>query len=108
MVIYVDIDETICEYGDVREYTLAYPIPERIDYINSLYDEGNIIVYWTARGCTSKIDHTDLTRSQLEKWGAKYHELKMNSKPYYDLLICDKATNSDKFFSDAFSKKEKQ
>jgi hypothetical protein len=98
-IIYVDIDETICFYKkDKREYPLAIPIPERINAINTLYDNGNIIVYWTARGATTKIDWSDLTENQLNSWGAKYHELKMNHKPNYDLLVCDKAINSEVFF----------
>jgi len=104
MVIYVDIDETICEYDGERIYHLANPIPERIKKINDLYEEGNTIVYWTARGATTKIDWSNLTRQQLERWNAKYHELRMNHKPNYDLLICDKAINSETFFS---SKKDK-
>jgi len=38
----------------------------------------------------SKVDYTDLTKKQLEDWGCRYHELRMNEKPSYDLLICDK------------------
>jgi len=100
MVIYVDIDETICLYPVKRDYPLAVPIVERIEQINKLHDEGNTIVYWTARGCTTGIDWTDVTTKQLKDWGAKYHELKMNHKPHYDLLICDKAINSDTFFKE--------
>jgi uncharacterized HAD superfamily protein len=100
MIIYVDIDETICGYSDKREYPLAQPNKERIQTINSLYEEGNKIVYWTARGCTTGIDWTEITEKQLKQWGAKYHELKMNHKPHYDLLICDKAINSDLFFKE--------
>jgi hypothetical protein len=99
MVVFVDIDETICEYIGKREYELASPIKDRIEHVNKLYDEGNTIVYWTARGASTKIDWTDLTLFQLNSWGAKYHELKMNSKPEYDLLICDKAINSDAYFT---------
>ena len=102
MVIYVDIDETICAYPNVeREYPNASPIYENINKINKLYQEGNTIIYWTARGSTTNIDWRELTEEQLEKWGVKYHELKMG-KPYYDLFICDKAINSDKYFK--FSK----
>ena len=36
MKIFVDIDETICKYEDVREYPLAIPIQENIDKINKL------------------------------------------------------------------------
>jgi len=100
MVVYVDIDETICRYAGERVYHLAIPILERIEKINFLYDEGNTIVYWTARGATTKIDWTELTKKQLSEWGAKYTDLKMNHKPHYDLLICDKAINSTVFFSD--------
>lgn len=90
MVIYVDIDETICLYRNLRDYPCAEPIPEHIEKINSLYEEGNTIVYWTARGALSGKDWSELTQQQLEEWGCKYHELVMNEKPHYDMLICDK------------------
>ena len=98
MIIYVDIDETICNYKDERKYDLAVPILKRIEKINKLYDAGNTIVYWTARGATTGINWTNLTKKQLNKWNAKYHELIMNNKPNYDLLICDKAVNSEEYF----------
>ena len=99
MIIYVDIDETICYYGDKREYDLASPIKENIQKINTLYDEGNTIVYWTARGSQTGIDWTNLTTHQLKKWRAKYHNLILK-KPHYDLFICDKAINSNVFFNE--------
>jgi|TARA_R110002020_G_scaffold229529_3_gene440285 hypothetical protein len=89
MLLYVDIDGTICSITNGK-YNEAMPIKENINKINKLYDEGNTIVYWTARGAVSGIDWTELTAAQLERWGAKHHDLKMNSKPHYDLLICDK------------------
>jgi hypothetical protein len=88
-VIYVDIDETICETPHPRNYFNAQPIKENIDKINKLYDEGNTIVYWTARGSRTKINWYDLTKKQLDEWGVKYHELFVD-KPYYDLFIDDK------------------
>lgn len=88
-IIYVDIDGTICTL--VKDYTLAEPLPEHITKINKLYDEGNTIIYYTARGQVSKKDWSDLTKKQLIEWGCKFHELKMNHKPHYDLLICDKS-----------------
>ena len=90
MKIYVDIDETICFYDGERIYPEAIPHFENIAKINKLYDEGNVIIYWTARGAITKIDWTEVTTKQLKLWGCKYHELKMNHKPDYDLLICDK------------------
>tara|TARA_R100001594_G_scaffold41884_1_gene73790 strand:+ start:1144 stop:1455 length:312 start_codon:yes stop_codon:yes gene_type:complete len=95
-VIYVDIDETIChressiDFGVTHDYTKAKPIKENIDKINKLYDEGNTIVYWTARGSRKQIDWTELTTKQLNEWGAKYHELRVD-KPFYDLFIEDKS-----------------
>tara|TARA_R110002073_G_scaffold202932_5_gene362512 strand:+ start:1837 stop:2127 length:291 start_codon:yes stop_codon:yes gene_type:complete len=89
MLIRVDIDGTICNITN-GEYKLAEPNRENINKINKLYDEGNEIVYWTARGANSGKDWTELTTLQLQQWGAKHHELIMNTKPHYDLLICDK------------------
>lgn len=89
MIIYVDIDGTICD--TVGGYANAKPIPENIAKINKLFDEGNIIVYWTARGKVTGINWTELTAQQLTAWGCKYHDVVMNSKPAYDLLIDDKS-----------------
>ena len=58
--------------------------------INKLYDEGNTITYYTARGTVTRIDWYSLTETQLKKWGAKYHKLSVGEKPNYDILICDK------------------
>ena len=102
MIIYVDIDETICDHpptpeGETRDYNKAIPIQGNIDKINSLYNNGDTIIYWTARGATTGIDWGDLTRSQVKSWGALHHDVRMG-KPYYDLFICDKAVNSIDFF----------
>jgi len=98
MIYYVDIDETICQYPAARSYEKAQPIVENIGKINALYDEGNTVVYWTARGATTGIDWTETTKRQLSEWGAKYTELKLG-KPHYDVFICDKAINSNEFFA---------
>jgi len=97
MIIRVDIDETICEYGEEREYPLAKPIQDRIDKINKLYEEGHTIVYWTARGSVTKKDWAELTVTQLNTWGAKYHKVELG-KPHYDLYIDDKSINSELYF----------
>ena len=91
--IYVDIDETICFYDGVDRlgYKNAIPNTDNIEKINKLYDEGNTITYYTGRGTTSKVDYYDLTKSQLDSWGCKYHGLSVGEKPDYDLLICDKS-----------------
>ena len=95
MIIYVDIDDTICYYKDGNQgnYTLALPWPDKIETINQLYAQGHHITYWTARGTITGIDWFPLTKQQLHKWGCKYHALKMN-KPGFDLFIDDKAITS--------------
>jgi hypothetical protein len=95
MNIYVDIDNTITLTE--KDYDKAIPIKERIEKINNLYDQGNHITYWTARGTVTKIDWFDLTKKQLSKWGAKHHQLLMG-KPAFDLFIDDKAFNSENYF----------
>ena len=92
MRIFVDIDETICFYDGVDRlgYKNAIPNQDNISKINKLYDEGNEITYWTARGSYIGIDYFEITKSQIEKWGCKYHYLNVGEKPNYDLLICDK------------------
>ena len=97
MIIYVDIDETICTSPESRDYSKAQPIKERILKINKLYKEGNTIVYWTARGTGSGIDWREVTELQFEEWGVKYHKLKFG-KPIYDLFIDDKNINSEGYF----------
>ena len=92
MIIYVDIDDTICTTLGTN-YQTAVPIKEAIDKVNLLYEAGNTIVYWTARGTVTGIDWRGLTEKQLLSWGAKYTELKMG-KPAYDVFIDDKNINS--------------
>jgi len=100
--IYVDIDDTICYYditekNDDKNYSLAIPYNDRIEKINKLYEEGNIIVYWTARGTVTQKKWFHTTYQQLILWKCKFHELKMG-KPAYDLFIDDKNVNSETFF----------
>ena len=95
MIIYVDIDETICDTPESRNYELSSPINDRIEKINALYDKGHTIVYWTARGSVSGKDYSEHTKAQLESWGCKYHDLvtgtSPNPKPHFDLIVDDKA-----------------
>tara|TARA_B100000029_G_scaffold387916_1_gene383973 strand:+ start:475 stop:762 length:288 start_codon:yes stop_codon:yes gene_type:complete len=89
MLIYVDIDNTICVTRGT-DYHNSQPRYDQIAKINELYDQGNEIIYWTARGSVSGMDWTLLTKQQLTQWGAKHHDVKLG-KPHYDLFICDKS-----------------
>jgi hypothetical protein len=97
MIVYVDIDETICNTPASRDYSESTPIKGNINKINKMFGEGHTIVYWTARGSATGKDYCKITREQLKKWGVKFHQLKFK-KPMYDLFICDKAINSIEFF----------
>ena len=95
--IYVDIDETICEYKGERKYELAIPIPHRISAINDLYDEGHEIFYWTARGTVTGIDWRSVTEEQFKRWGVKCRGI-IFGKPAFDIFIDDKVINSEEYF----------
>ena len=90
MIIYVDIDGTICN-TDGMDYENAKPRYEQILKINHLYMEGNEIVYWTARGSGSGKSWRTLTKRQLDNWGCQYSRIEIRKKPVYDLLIDDKS-----------------
>ena len=94
MKIYVDIDDTIADYEvgvDKTDYNNARPIEMNIQKINELYEQGNEITYYTARGSGTGIDWYDITHTQLTSWGCKFHNLITGHKPAYDLIICDKS-----------------
>ena len=98
---YVDIDETICFYSDVRRYDLAEPNYKNITKINRLKDEGWHITYWTARGNSSKIDYREFTINQLTEWGCKFDKLIIGGeKGSFDLVIDDKAKRIEELYPD--------
>ena len=100
-VVLVDVDETICFYSGKRQYDLAEPNLKNIAKINTLYDQGWYVIYWTARGGSQKSIslgkcYYEFTWRQLESWGCKFHDLSTGSKGKYikpacDLVIDDKA-----------------
>ena len=96
MIIYVDIDNTIFN-TEGTDYTESKPMLDRIRAINNLYDQGNEIVYWTARGTGSGKDWSEVTKKQFEEFGVKYTTLKFG-KPIYDIFIDDKNINSEQYF----------
>ena len=101
-----DIDGTICAQAGLGDYAEPTPYMDRIDKINQLYDEGNYIVYLTARGmltCDGDVSAAykmwyDITLQQLNDWGCKFHQL-MLGKPSADYYIDDKAVTDKEFFS---------
>jgi len=90
----IDIDGTICSTPPDRNYLKAEPFPEAVAEINKLYEEGNKIILFTARGASSGKNWHDLTAEQIKNWGIKHHELIDKGKPDGDIFIDDKGINS--------------
>jgi hypothetical protein len=105
MTYVFDIDGTICTLTD-GNYELAEPYKDRIEIINSLYDDGNIIIFHTARGMGRSDNSAPFaerafkkkTEKQLCTWGVKYHHLFMG-KPSGDIYIDDKGRKDEDFFN---------
>ncbi len=83
-----DIDGVIAKPNKSLEYGKSLPNIDIIHMINQLYDAGNEIVLFTARGYKTGIDWTQITREQMSQWGVKYTKLMFN-KPAGDFYIDD-------------------
>tara|TARA_B100000073_G_C23403688_1_gene440303 strand:+ start:91 stop:477 length:387 start_codon:yes stop_codon:yes gene_type:complete len=102
-----DLDDVICsrtsDEGGVSKYHTCYPFPKMISIVNESYDQGNKIIIYTARGMSTFCGNVqkiyselyEITKTQLREWGVKHHELIMG-KPHYDIIIDDKALNSER------------
>ena len=102
-----DLDDVICyrsskyEHLGPNKYDHCEPDKHVIEMINDLYEEGNKIVIYTARGMSQFKGNVALiysqlyskTIQQLNDWGLKYDQLVMG-KIHYDLLVDDKVLNS--------------
>jgi len=104
MTYVFDIDGTICTLVD-GDYKKAKPIVDRVNEINNLYNNGNKIIFLTARGM-GRFDGDsekaydkffDLTKRQLDTWGVKYHKLFLG-KPAGDIYVDDKGVSDKEFF----------
>lgn len=95
MIYCFDLDDTLCS-GTEMAYDRAEPFQERIDRVNQLYDAGNIIKVFTARGSETGIDWRETTEGQLLRWGLRYHVLILG-KPAADIYVDDKACNEKHF-----------
>lgn len=106
-VFSIDIDGTVCEeYApdgvEIRPITKRLPFKDRIEKINKLYDEGNYIIYYTARGLKSgrgEQHYRPITEQQLGEWGCKYHELVFKSHDI-DIFVDDRSIHPDQFFEE--------
>ena len=93
-----DLDGTLCTNTE-GDYENAQPLSSRINRVNELYESGDYILIFTARGYVTGIDWTTLTKNQLTPWGVKHHELILG-KPDADIYIDDRGTTDRDFFCD--------
>lgn len=98
-ILVCDIDGTLISSDPEHDYTKAYPYDDRIKLINKMYDNGFIIILYTARGSVSTRDWYQYTKAQMKKFGVKFHILRA-TKLYYDIQVCDRTLYADDFFND--------
>jgi hydroxymethylpyrimidine pyrophosphatase-like HAD family hydrolase len=86
MVIFVDMDGTICQELSPFDRPLAKPLAGALDGVNKLVAEGHTVVIWTARGW----DQYRVTKKWLDDHGFQYAQILMG-KPIANLIIDDRA-----------------
>ena len=94
-----DLDGTLCTNTE-GDYEVALPFGTRISSVNRLFEEGNEITIFTARGSETGIDWYELTETQLKSWGVKYNRLILG-KPFAHQYIDDRAISDTDFFKDS-------
>ena len=105
-IIAFDLDDVLCfrtsEIGDIEKYSSCKPNNKMISLVNICKSKGHKIIVYTSRGMTVFKGNRDLiysnlydlTIKQLEGLGVQFDQLIMG-KVHYDLLIDDKAIDSD-------------
>ena len=92
-----DIDGVIALKREDLDYGQALPNEKMIKIINQLFDWGNEIVLFTARGYVTGLDWEPTTKDQMERWGVKYTELHMG-KPNADFYVDDRMIGLDALY----------
>lgn len=83
-----DIDGVIATKNVELNYEKVLPDKEMIEIINYLYNQGNEIILFTARGFKTGIDWKTVTQKQMNNWGVRYSRL-MFGKPAGDYYVDD-------------------
>lgn len=92
-----DIDGVVAQFEPNLNYAEVGANERMVRIINHLYELGNEIVLFTARGYVTGIDWSDTTKEQLERWGVKYHQL-LFGKPNADYYIDDKMLDMEQLY----------
>ena len=99
MVYCFDLDGTLCS-TDGNNYKDSKPKKDRIEIVNTLYEDGHTILIDTARGGVSGKNYFFFTMEQLKSWGVKFHTLRTGVKFGADIFIDDKGIQDQQFFKD--------
>lgn len=105
MIYVFDLDGTICTNTE-GNYETAVPFENRVKIINDLFENGNHITIFTARGMGSTNNNQieainkyySFTEKQLKLWNVKFHNLILG-KPQADIYVDDKGVSDEQFFS---------
>lgn len=84
-----DIDGVIAKIQKENDYSKSEPNLPMIQVVNQLYQMGNEIILFTARGYVTGINWEETTKNQLKEWGVSYKELHFG-KPNADYYVDDK------------------
>ena len=90
MQIIIDMDGTICTEERMHSRSMAKPLDNAVESVNSLYDEEHTIIIYSARTWMEY----EMTVDWLSRHGIKYHQL-MLGKPVGDVWIDDRAITCD-------------
>lgn len=96
LTIAVDLDGTLCAEKKAFEKIYAEPFIKAIEAVNDLYNKGNTIIIFTARGW----NEYRITKDWLSSNNVLYNELIMG-KPNYDYIIDDRSFQSVQNFIEA-------
>ena len=91
----IDIDGTLFD-SNCPDYHIVNVRSEVIKKVNDLYNAGNYIKLFTARGSGTERDWADHTHEQLLKYGVKFHELRFG-KPMADYYVDDRNMSIEEF-----------
>ena len=84
-----DLDGVLATLTPNNDYSKAEPISPNIVVVNALFEAGNTIEVFTARGSKTGQDWTAVTKAQLEQWGVRHHKLTFG-KPFADYYVDDR------------------
>jgi hypothetical protein len=84
-----DLDGVLATLAPGDDYQQSEPNPTGIALANRLFEAGNRILVYTARGSTTGQDWTQLTERQLRRWEVCHHELRFG-KPAADYYVDDR------------------